>query len=59
MSVEFNTLKDALTTTLILHFPVWRASFELMCVALDFAVRVVLGQRIDKKSHVIYYASHT
>ena len=30
-----------------------------MCDASDYAIRVVLGQCIDKKSHVIYYASHT
>jgi len=30
-----------------------------MCDALDYATGVVLGQHIDKKSYVIYYASHT
>ena len=30
-----------------------------MCNALDFAVGVVLGQRVDKLSHVIYYTSRT
>ena len=30
-----------------------------MCDASDYAVGVVLGQRVDKKAHVIYYASHT
>ena len=30
-----------------------------MCDASDHAIGVVLGQRIDKKPHVIYYASHT
>jgi len=30
-----------------------------MCDALNFAVGIFLGQRIDKKPHVIYYASHT
>ena len=30
-----------------------------MCDASDYAIVVVLGQRIDKKPHVIYYASHT
>jgi len=30
-----------------------------MCNAFDYVVRVVLGQCVDKKSHVIYYASHT
>lgn len=30
-----------------------------MCDASNFAVGAVLGQRVDKKSHVIYYASRT
>ena len=30
-----------------------------MCDTSYYAIRVVLGQTIDKKSHVIYYASHT
>ena len=30
-----------------------------MCDASDFAVGAVLGQRRDKKPHVIYYASRT
>jgi RNase H-like domain found in reverse transcriptase len=28
-----------------------------MCDASDYAVEAVLGQRVDKKPHVIYYAS--
>ena len=43
----------------ILHPPIWGGSFELMCDASDSAIRVFLGQRIDKKSYIIYYASHT
>lgn len=31
----------------------------IMCDASDFAVGVVLGQRKDKKVHVIYYGSRT
>ena len=30
-----------------------------MCDASDYAVGAVLGQRVDKKLHVIYYASKT
>jgi len=30
-----------------------------MCDAFDYAVGVVLGQRIDRKPHVVYYGSHT
>jgi len=31
----------------------------MICDASDYTVGVVLGQQIDKKPHVIYYASHT
>ena len=34
-------------------------SFEFMCDASDFAIRIVLGQRVNRMSHVIYYASRT
>jgi hypothetical protein len=30
-----------------------------MCDASDYAIGAVLGQRIDKVPHVIYYASRT
>ena len=30
-----------------------------MCNACDYGVGVVLGQHVDKKLCVIYYASHT
>jgi hypothetical protein len=39
--------------------PDWSLPFEIMCDASDYAVGVVLGQRKDKKLHVIYYASRT
>jgi hypothetical protein len=39
--------------------PDWSLPFELMCDASDFAVGAVLGQKKDKKPHVIYYASKT
>ena len=41
----------------ILQSPNWDLPFEIMCDALDYAVGVVLGQRIDKKPIVICYAS--
>ena len=55
----FAQLKDLLTTTPIIQLPDWSLPFELMCDASDYAVGVVLGQRVDKVSHVIYYASQT
>jgi hypothetical protein len=30
-----------------------------MCDAFDYAFEVILGQRVDKLPHVIYYASRT
>ena len=56
---EFTKLKEGLTNGLILHHRIWGEPFELMCDASNHAVGVVLGQRINKKPHVIYYASHT
>jgi len=55
----FNRLKEALTSALILHPPIWEKPFELMCDASNYVAGVILGQRVDRKSHVIYYASHT
>ena len=43
----------------ILQSPNWDLPFEIMCDASDFAVGVVLGQRIDKKPTAICYASKT
>ncbi|CAM8965665.1 unnamed protein product [Rhodiola kirilowii] len=53
----FNNLKTALTSFLIVQPPDWELPFELMYDASDFAVGAVLGQRIDKKLHVVYYTS--
>ena len=57
--MAFTKLKEAVTTTPILHPSVLGESFELMHDAIDYAVGIVLGQRIDKKPHMINYASHT
>jgi RNase H-like domain found in reverse transcriptase len=53
----FCRLKKALVSAPILQSPDWRLPFEIMCDATDYAVGAVLGQRVKKKSHVIYYAS--
>ncbi|CAM8951329.1 unnamed protein product [Rhodiola kirilowii] len=53
----FNNLKTALTSAPIVQPPDWELPFELMCDASDFAVGAVLGPHIDKKLHVVYYAS--
>ncbi|KAM1476393.1 hypothetical protein ACFXTO_038387 [Malus domestica] len=48
-----------LTSAPIIVPPDWSLPFGLMCDALDYALRAVLGQRKDKKQHVIYYSSRT
>ena len=55
----FDKLKELLTTAPIIRAPNWSLPFELMCDASDYAVGAVLGQRVDKKPYVIYYASRT
>ncbi|CAM8923869.1 unnamed protein product [Rhodiola kirilowii] len=55
----FDELKKALTRTPIIQTSDWKKPFEIMCDASDFAVGAVLGQKIDKKAVVIYYASRT
>ena len=55
----FHTIKGALVSAPIVQPPDWELPFEIMTDASDFAVGAVLGQRKDKKLHVIYYASRT
>ena len=55
----FETLKKALITALVVQPPDWNLPFEIMCDASDYAVGVVLGQRVDKKLNVIHYTSKT
>nr|GEX97748.1 reverse transcriptase domain-containing protein [Tanacetum cinerariifolium] len=55
----FRTLKEKLTKAQILIAPNWDQPIELMCDASDFAVGVVLGQRVEKHFWPIHYASKT
>ena len=55
----FDCLKCAVTTTPLIQAPDWTAPFELMCDASNYALGVVLAQKIDKLPQVIYYASRT
>ena len=55
----FKHLKEMLTSAPIIVPPDWSLPFELMCDASDYALGAVLGQRKDKRPHVIYYASRT
>ncbi|CAN6707265.1 unnamed protein product [Malus baccata var. baccata] len=55
----FNHLKEMITSAPIIVTPDWSFPFELMCDASDYALGAVLGQRKEKRPHVIYYASRT
>ena len=55
----FDKLKELLTSTPVIQPLDWNVPFEIMCDASDYAVGAVLGQRIGKASHAIYYASRT
>ena len=54
--MPFEKLKQLLTSSPIIQPPNWSLPFELMCDASDYAVGAVLGQRVDRIPHVIYYA---
>nr|GFC84192.1 reverse transcriptase domain-containing protein [Tanacetum cinerariifolium] len=55
----FRTLKEKLTEASILIAPNWDQPFELMCDASDYAIGVVIGQRVEKHFRLIHYASKT
>ncbi|GKF13398.1 reverse transcriptase domain-containing protein, partial [Tanacetum coccineum] len=55
----FDTLKRELAHAPIMIKPYWSLPFKIMCDASDYAVRAVLGLRIDKYSKPIHYASKT
>ena len=57
--IAFNQLKKELSSAPIIRPPDWTLPFEIMCDASDYAIGSVLGQRLDKLPHVIYYASRT
>ena len=59
MQKGFDKLKELLTSTPIIQAPDWNLPFEIMCDASDYAVGAVLGQKVGKASHAIYYASRT
>jgi hypothetical protein len=55
----FQKLQSLLSSAPIMKPPDWSLPFEIMCDASDFAVGAVLGQRVGKLPHAIYYASKT
>lgn len=55
----FHKLCATLTTTLIMRPPDWFLFFTIMHDASDFMIDVVLEQKVNKESHMIYYTSKT
>lgn len=55
----FNCLKEKLFQAPIVLASIWNLPSEIMCDASDDTLGAVLGQRIVKKFHTIYYASRT
>ena len=55
----FEEIKSRLVIVPIMATPDWNKDFEIMCDVSDYAMGVVLGQRIDKTFRAIYYASKT
>jgi hypothetical protein len=55
----FQKLRSLLSLVPFMKPSDWSLPFEIMCDASGFAVGVVLGQRVGKLPHVIYYASKT
>ncbi|XP_027156016.1 uncharacterized protein LOC113756580 [Coffea eugenioides] len=53
----FEKLKKLLTSSPVIQPPDWNLPFEIMCDASDHSVGAVLGQRMEKAAHAIYYAS--
>ena len=56
---RFEELKAYLTTAPIVRAPDWHLPFEVMYDASDLALGAVLGQRVEGKPYVVYYASKT
>jgi hypothetical protein len=55
----FQKLRSLLSSAPIMKPHDWSLPFVIMCDASDFVVGAVLGQRVGKLPHVIYYASKT
>ena len=56
---KFKELKAYLTTEPIVRALDWHLPFEVMCDDSDLTVGAVLGQRVEGKPYVVYYASKT
>ena len=58
MFQTWEMLKKDLVSAPIISAPDWIQLFEIMCDASDFAIGVVLKERIDNRQHVILYSSN-
>nr|GEU87325.1 hypothetical protein [Tanacetum cinerariifolium] len=57
--IAFDKLKELLTSSPIIQPPAWNFPFKIMSDASNYAVGAILGHRVGKSAHVIYYASRT
>ncbi|GJU04989.1 uncharacterized protein Tco_1121419 [Tanacetum coccineum] len=57
--IAFDKLKELLTSSPIIQPPDWNLPFEIMSDASNYVVGAVLGQRVGRSAHVIYYTSRT
>nr|XP_027109530.1 uncharacterized protein LOC113729431 [Coffea arabica] len=55
--VAFDKLKESLTSPLVIQPLYWSLPFEIICDASDYPVGAVLGQRVGRAAHAIYYPS--
>nr|GEX73358.1 hypothetical protein [Tanacetum cinerariifolium] len=55
--IVFDKLKELLTSSPIIQPPDGNFPFKIMSDASNYAVGAVLGQRVGKSTHFIYYAS--
>ncbi|XP_068648704.1 uncharacterized protein [Aristolochia californica] len=55
----FDKLTELLTFAPVIQIPDCNVPFEIMCDTSDYVVGTVLGQRMGKTSHAIYYAPRT
>ena len=56
---KFEDFKAYLTTTPIVRAPDWHLPFKVMCDASNLAIGAILGQRVEGKPYVVYYARKT
>ncbi|KAL0286071.1 UNVERIFIED_CONTAM: Retrovirus-related Pol polyprotein from transposon.6, partial [Sesamum radiatum] len=57
MQARFQQVEDSLTSAPIIQPPNWELPFEIMCDASNHAVGAILGQRVVRDPHAIYYVS--